>query len=125
MRIAHGIFISSVLLEVIRIHKVPELTVAVEELQGQVGHIGTFQALTTSEGALPNAAGFQVAQLDPVKGLPLTRLDQFVLQDAARVAIQHDFQPNPEIIDRISGHRSSHPREKSMLETGAHETSNC
>ena len=49
------------------------------------------RAITRLEGFFQHASGFQVTNLDPVECLPLARLDEFVLDDGARITIQHDL----------------------------------
>jgi hypothetical protein len=57
-----------------------------------VKDIGPFDRVAGLEGLFPDAVGFQVAQFDPVEGLALAGFDEFVLEDDARITIEHDFQ---------------------------------
>ena len=102
--IPHGVGVRLVLLVGARLHEVPELAVAVQVFHVPVHDIRAFQRLAGLEGALPDPAGFQVAQLDPVERLPLARLDEFVFDDAARLPLQHHLESPPEFIGRIYCH---------------------
>ena len=83
----------------------PEFAIAEDVLHGHIHHVGAFQGVAGLEGAIPDFAGFQVAQSDTAERLTLAGLDEFVLDDGAGVAIEHHFQAGLEFTGRIVGHK--------------------
>ena len=57
------------------------------------------------QGPLDDTTGLQIAELDPVEGLALARLDELVFDNRARVAIDHHLQPTPELVGAVRRHR--------------------
>ncbi len=92
------------LLEGLRIHKVPLFTIVVEILHIGIHHIGRFNALPRFKGFLYNTAGDQVANLDPVKGLPLAGLYNLVLNDGTWRVIHHKFKTTFKLIGADTSH---------------------
>ena len=46
-----------------------------------------------AKSTLPDPAGFQVAQPDPVEGLSLTGLDELVLENSTGLAVRMTLRP--------------------------------
>jgi hypothetical protein len=103
--VTHGGGIGRELLEGIRHHEVPELTVGIQVLHIGIHHVGAFQAVAGLEGALDHAAGLEVAQPDAIEGLALARLHELVFDNRAGVAVQHDLEPASEFIGAVRCHR--------------------
>ena len=82
----------------------PEVAVLVEILHVGVDHVGRFQRLTRLEGALDGAPALEVAHLDAVERLALARLDELVLDDCVRVAVEQDFEAAADLAGGIAGH---------------------
>jgi hypothetical protein len=104
-RLTHRRGIGLVLLEAVRVHEVVKLAVRVEILHGHVHDVRTLEALAGLEGALPDPPGLQVAQAHAIEGLALARLYELVLEDAARLAVEHDLEARAEFIGGVVGHR--------------------
>jgi len=103
-RLTHGIGVGLNLLEGFRVHEVPVLAVVVEVLQILVQHVGRFHTLARLEGLLQHPPRLQVAQLHPVEGLPLARLDKFVFDDDAGIAVEKELESAPKFVGTIGRH---------------------
>ena len=79
----------------------PEFAVGVEVFHILVNDIRRFQAFTGLEGALPDAIGHEVTQLDAVKGLPLSGFYELVLENDAGVAIKQNLETTAKFVGRI------------------------
>ena len=72
---------------VIGFHKMPKLTVGVEILHVGFHDVGTFERLARFIGAFPHSTIFEITHSDAIKRLPLAGLNDLVLEDRARLAI--------------------------------------
>ena len=89
--LTNGIFIGLVLLKALGLHKVPEIAVVIEVLHVHIQHIGTFQGLTRLKGFFQYTAGFEIAQLNPIKCLTLARFYKLIFQNRAGIPVKHHF----------------------------------
>lgn len=103
--IAYGVGVSGKLLERVRVHEVPHFTIVVEVLHVQIHHVSAFNAFVGLEGTFPDAASQQVTQTYTGEGLALARLDEFNIDHAARVAIDHHFHAVFELVAGVVSHK--------------------
>src|SRR6185437_4623441 len=85
-------------------HEMPELPVLVQVLHLRVLHVRRLEGLAGPERALDRAARAQVTHFDAVEGLPLAGLDELVLDDGERIAIEQDLHPAAYFAGRVAGH---------------------
>ncbi len=110
--ISHRGLARRVLLEAFRIHEMPEIPVAVEELHVDIDHVGPFSRVTGLEGALDHPPALEVADFHAIEGLSLARLDELILHDGIGVAVQQNLQSRAEFIGAVVGHgRMGRPQE--------------
>src|SRR5699024_10607594 len=112
--VTHGSGAGLVLLERVRLHEVPELAVAVQELQVDFEHVGGFDRVAGLERLFHHAAGLQVADLDAIEGLTLARLHELVVHDREGIAVEHDLEAALELIGTVSRHKSCALRVKKL-----------
>src|SRR5215469_13630606 len=93
-----------VLLEALRDHEVPEVPILVEVLHVHVDDVGSLERLAGLEGALDRATGLEIAHLDAVERLALAGLDELVLDDGVRIAIEQDLETRADLAGGIAGH---------------------
>jgi hypothetical protein len=79
--------------------------VAIDDVRGLDGLAG-------SEGLFQHATSFQVAQFDPVERLTFARLDEFVFNDGAGVAVQQKLEAAPKLVGVVRRHRILVSREQ-------------
>ena len=103
-RVAHRFLARGVLLEGVRNHEVPELTVRVEILHVGLDDVRGLDGIAGLEGALDDAAGLQVANADAVEGLALARLHHFILDDRVRIVFENDFDARFELVGGNAAH---------------------
>ncbi len=102
--VAHRFLAGGVLLEVVRHHEVPEIAVAVEILHLRFLDVGAFDGVAGLHVALERAARLQVADAHAVERLALAGLDELVLDDHVRVAVEHDLEAGLEFVRAVGGH---------------------
>lgn len=103
--VANSRFVGLLLLKVVRVHEVPELAVVENVLHLYIKNVGAFEAVAGFESTFPYFAGFQVAELYSVESLALAGFYEFVFDNVARVAVEHNLQAGLEFTGRIVGHR--------------------
>src|SRR4029079_18025581 len=92
------------LLERVRHHEVPELAVGVEILHLRFDHVRSLDAVARLEGALDDAAGLQIANLDAVERLAFAGLHHLVLDDRIRVVLEDDLEAGFEFVRGEAAH---------------------
>ena len=85
--IAYRFLVSSQLFESGVIHKVPELTVAIQESQVHVGYVCAFSGVSRLEGFLYASTGQQATQLNARKRLAFTWFNEFAGFNRIRFAV--------------------------------------
>jgi hypothetical protein len=71
----------------------PKLSVRIQVLHIGVHHVSCFDGLAGFEGLVDRFACLEILDPDTIERLTLARLDEFVFDDNARVAIDNDAKP--------------------------------
>lgn len=102
--IAYRFLVCSQLFESGVIHKVPELTVAIQEGQVHVGYVCAFSGIGRLEGFLYASTGQQATQ-QRAQMRPL-RFNEFAGFNRIRFAVQHDFKTSTKIVAIVRCHKA-------------------
>jgi hypothetical protein len=90
--LAHGLLAGRELLERVRHHEVPESTVVVEILHLRLDHVGRFDGISGLEVSIERAPGLEIADPHAIERLPFAGLDELVLDNRKRVAVEDDLE---------------------------------
>src|SRR5215469_5153226 len=102
--LAHRGLAGGRLLEALRYHEMPEVSILIEVLHLGVDDIRSLERFARLEGALDGTAGLEIADLDAVERLTLARLDELVLDHGVGITVEQHFETATDLTGGVAGH---------------------